>query len=121
VRIPRPRTPLADSLRRLLPKPEAPEEIDVPTACADLAEVAVRTSAHGSWQENACFLLGSAGGTWRMVPFSHPAVAELVIRLRALPCFDDNDLLDVIGSREERVVVLWRHPGRSGFDHRSSG
>jgi hypothetical protein len=70
----------------------------------------VRTSAHGSWQENACFLLGSASGRWQVIPFSHPVVCELIGRLRALPSFDENQLLDLIGSKETEIVVLWRDP-----------
>lgn len=70
----------------------------------------MRTSAHGSWQENACFLLGSASGRWQVIPFSHPVVCELIGRLRALPSFDENQLLDLIGSKETEIVVLWRDP-----------
>lgn len=73
----------------------------------------MRTCAEGSWQEHACFLLGSADGRWEVVPFSHPVVSELIGRLRALPGFDDNRLLDVIGSRETGLVVLWRDPSSS--------
>jgi len=70
----------------------------------------VRTCAHGSWQENACFLLGSASGRWQVIPFSHPVVCELIGRLRELPSFDENQLLDLIGSKETEIVVLWRDP-----------
>lgn len=108
--IPRPRAPLADSIRRILPRPEPPADIDIDDACADLAEVAVRTCADGSWQEHACFLLGSASGRWQVVPFSHPVVCELIGKLRTLPGFDDNRLLDLIGSKETEIVVLWRDP-----------
>jgi hypothetical protein len=100
----------------MLPRPEQPEVIDVEAACANLAEVTVRMSSHGSWQENACFLLASSDGQWQVVPFSHPVVCQLLPRLRALPGFDDNRLLDVIGSKESGIVVLWRDPSleRSG-------
>jgi len=70
--------------------------------------VAVRTSADGSWQEHACFLLGSVTGHWEVVPFSHPAVSRLLSKLRALPGFDDDALLDLIGSKQAGIVVLWR-------------
>lgn len=114
--IPRPRSPLAESLRRILPRPEPPTDIDIEEACTDLVEVAVRTSSDGSWQEHACFLLGSSAGRWHMVPFSHPTVSELLPRLRALPGFDDDALLDVIGSRQAEIVVLWRDPARAPVD-----
>jgi hypothetical protein len=108
--IPRPRRPLADSLRRVLPRPEQPDAIDIRMACRGLVEVAVRTTAYGSWQEHAHFVLNDADGECTLVPFSHPAVSDLLPRLRALPGFDDDLLLDVIGSSEARLVVLWRDP-----------
>jgi hypothetical protein len=109
-RIPRPRAPLTESIRRILPRPERPVHIDLDQACADLVEVAVRTCSDGSWQEHACFLLGSAAGRWEVVPFSHPVAGQLIVRLRALSGFDDNRLLDLIGSKQTGIVVLWRHP-----------
>jgi hypothetical protein len=109
-RIPRPRAPLSESIRRILPRPERPIEIDLDEACFALAEVAVRTCADGSWQEHACFLLGSASGRWQVIPFSHPVVGDLIGRLRLLPGFDDNQLLDLIGSKQTEIVVLWRDP-----------
>jgi hypothetical protein len=109
-RIPRPRAPLSESIRRILPRPERPIEICLDEACFDLAEVAVRTCADGSWQEHACFLLGSASGRWQVIPFSHPVVCDLIGRLRLLPGYEDNQLLDLIGSRQTEIVVLWRDP-----------
>ncbi|HEY4007475.1 MAG TPA: hypothetical protein VGM60_20160 [Pseudonocardia sp.] len=93
-----------------MPRPEPPADIDIDEVCADLAEVAVRTCSDGSWQEHACFLLGGANGRWQVVPFSHPVVCDLIGRLRGLPGFDDNMLLDVIGSKQSEIVVLWRDP-----------
>jgi hypothetical protein len=87
-----------------------PVEISLDEAFVDLAEVAVRTFADGSWQEHACFLLGSASGRWQVIPFSHPVVCDLIGRLRQLPGYDDNQLLDLIGSRQTEIVVLWRDP-----------
>jgi hypothetical protein len=96
-----------------MPRPAPPAEIDVDAACRNLAEVAVRACADGSWQEHACFLLGSSDGHWRVVPFSHPVVGELLSRLRLLPGFNDDALLDVIGSKQSGIVVLWRDPSLS--------
>jgi hypothetical protein len=93
-----------------MPRPEPPTDIDVDEVCTDLAEVAVRTCSDGSWQEHACFLFGSSSGRWQVVPFSHPVVWDLLGRLRRLPGFDDNALLDVIGSQQSEIVVLWRDP-----------
>jgi hypothetical protein len=87
-----------------------PDEINLDEAFVDLAEVAVRTCADGSWQEHACFLLGSASGRWQVIPFSHPVVCDLIGRLRLLPGYEDNQLLDLIGSRQTEIVVLWRDP-----------
>jgi hypothetical protein len=89
----------------------APEPaIDLAEACADLAQVAVRTFPDGSWQEHACFVLVSSSGGVRTVPFTHPVVTQLLLRLRALPGFDDKALLEVIGSQRAELVTLWRIP-----------
>jgi hypothetical protein len=84
--------------------------IDLAEACADLAQVAVRTFPDGSWQEHACFVLVSSSGGVRTVPFTHPVVTQLLLRLRALPGFDDKALLEVIGSQRAELVTLWRIP-----------
>jgi hypothetical protein len=72
--------------------------------------VAVRTFADGSWQEHACFVLVSSTREVRTVPFTHPVVTQLLLRLRALPGFDDKQLLEVIGSQRAELVTLWRAP-----------
>jgi len=82
--------------------------IDLDEACRDLAEVAVRTFTGGSWQEHACFVLVPSGGDPRIIQFTDPVVTELLVRLRALPGFDDQLLLTVIGSQRAELVVLWR-------------
>jgi hypothetical protein len=109
--IPRPRTPLSDSLRRLLPGSGARPCLDLNQVIPDLVEVAVWTSRDGCWQEHASFLLGTSDGRWHMLGFSEPAVSELISRLRELPGFDTDLLLDLIGSRTERLVPLWQKGG----------
>ena len=89
----------------------APEPaIDLDEACADLVQVAVRTFPDGSWQEHACFVLVSSTGEVRTVPFTHSAVTQLLLRLRALPGFAEKTLLEVIGSHRAELVTLWRAP-----------
>ncbi|MBV9313108.1 MAG: hypothetical protein JO100_05055 [Pseudonocardia sp.] len=108
--VPRPRSPIADSLRRLLPQylpAEPAADLDLDRVFADLTEIAVRTSSTGSWQEHACFLLGTADGEWHLVRFDDPAAAEVSARARTLPGFNTDLLLDVIGSRIARLLVLW--------------
>jgi hypothetical protein len=90
--------------------PASEPEIDLDEACSDLAQVAVRTFADGSWQEHACFVLVSSTREVRTVPFTHPVVTQLLLRLRALPGFDDKQLLEVIGSQRAELVTLWRAP-----------
>jgi hypothetical protein len=75
---------------------------------AELVEVAVWTSQDGEWQEHATLLLGTGDGHWDAVGFSEPAAAVLIPKLCELPGFNVDLLLELIGSRERRVVALWR-------------
>ena len=90
--------------------PAPGSDVDLDEACADLAHVAVRTFTEGSWQEHACFALVSSTGELRTIPFTDPVVTQLLLRLRALPGFDDKLLLEVIGSQRAELVTLWRAP-----------
>ena len=107
---PQPRTPLADSLRRLRPRPTTPDHGDLARLVAELAQVAVWTARGGGWQEHASFLLATTDGRWHIVAFNEPGATELVTRLRTLPEFDTDLLLDVIGCHSRRIVTLWRSP-----------
>ncbi|HEY2205203.1 MAG TPA: hypothetical protein VGH99_12100 [Pseudonocardia sp.] len=93
------------------PAPRAPLDGENDAPPADLAEVAVWTSDDGAWQEHATFLLLGFDGSWRSVAFADPAATELVPRLRRLPGFDGDLLLDLLNRRYgRRIVTLWRHP-----------
>jgi hypothetical protein len=113
---PKPRTPLRDSLRRLAPRPAVPPGIsdgdlrELFAGLADLTEVAVWTACGGDWQEHASFLLGTADGRWQVIGFSEPAATTLVARLRMLPEFDTDVLLDLLGQRTRQVTTIWRKP-----------
>ncbi|MBV9314098.1 MAG: hypothetical protein JO100_10230 [Pseudonocardia sp.] len=68
----------------------------------------MRTERYGSWQEYASFVLGTNDGGWHIVGFTDPLASELVPLLRALPDFDDQLLLELIGTRTQRLTILWR-------------
>jgi hypothetical protein len=82
---------------------------DLEHALQNLRQVAVWTARHGHLQEHASFLLGTTDDEWHHVPFTDPAATELVARLRTLPGFDTDRLLELLGEREQRVVTIWRH------------
>ncbi len=73
-------------------------------------EVAVRTSSDGHFQEYGSFLLADADGGWHVVDFADPESAALVERLLQLPGFDRERLAELVLSRDEQVVTLWRRP-----------
>ncbi|HEX4251849.1 MAG TPA: hypothetical protein VH008_28585 [Pseudonocardia sp.] len=73
-----------------------------------MVEVAVWTSQDGAWQEHASLLVSTGDGHWDAVGFSEPAAAVLIPKLCALPGFNADLLLELLGSHEQRVVVLWR-------------
>ncbi|WP_028933383.1 hypothetical protein [Pseudonocardia spinosispora] len=108
--VPKPRSPLCDSLRRLLPKADTSPNAHLERVCQDLVEVAAWTSQDGCWQEHASFLLCTSDGRWHEVGFSEPAACGLITRLRELPGFDADLLLDLIGSQSARLSVLWKKP-----------
>ncbi|WP_028934676.1 hypothetical protein [Pseudonocardia spinosispora] len=80
---------------------------DLPRVLANLVEVAAWTSRDGHWQEHASFLLGTGDDHWHVVDFSAPLASEVVPRLLGLPGFRADRLLELVGSRTERVVGLW--------------
>ena len=111
--IPQPRRPLAESVR-WLPTParptQAPKRPDLADIWPRLTEVAVWTSAGGSWQEHACFLLSTTDGQWHLISFSDPLANELVPRLRTLPGFDTDLLRHLIGGDQEQMLSIWKIP-----------
>jgi hypothetical protein len=109
--VPRPRAPLADTLRRVICRPTPASTVDLDQVLAHLTEVAAVTSRDGSWQEHASFLLSTEDGQRHLVGFSEPSAGALITRLRELPGFDTDLLLDLIGSRTQRLTVLWRAAG----------
>lgn len=115
--IPRPRThtsqPDSSASPAPAPAPRPPTEPklvpveDLDRVMAELVKVVVRTSADGSCQENGLFLLGMQGDRWAVVPFTDPGANDLVPLLRALPEFNADLLMEIIGARREGLVVLW--------------
>ena len=76
-----------------------------------LAEVAIRTTPDGPWQEDVFFLLMRQGGGGCAVPAGHPSADELMSRLQALPEFDNDAFVEAMTSTEDALFVVWRkHP-----------
>ncbi|HYP21944.1 MAG TPA: hypothetical protein VEV43_00050 [Actinomycetota bacterium] len=71
-----------------------------------LAEVAVRTTPNGPWQEDVFFLLGDDAGSGIVVP--HLEAADLLPYLQRLPGFDNGALIEAMGSAEDANFVCWR-------------
>ena len=100
-------------LAGLIPRPRGSarpsypdDEIDLDKIWPELAEVAVWTSSEGEWQEHASFLLGTHSGHWHMVSFADPASEGLAPRLRSLPGFDADLLLELIRAHTSQIAVL---------------
>lgn len=100
-------TPTPKPSPRPTTEPEWVAVDDLDQVVADLVKVVVRTSADGSCQENGLFLLGLPGGRWGMVPFTDPGANTLVPLLQTLPEFNAELLMEIIGARRDRLVVLW--------------
>ena len=107
---PAPRAPGGQSRRCLAPRSVSAVRGDLAGLVADLVEVWVWTATGGGWQEHAWFLLRTRGGWWHRVEFAEPAATELAVRLQALPGFDAELLLELLGHRTRRMVTLWRGP-----------
>ena len=99
-------------LHRLLRRWITPVRPQRTPLVAELVEVAVWTAEGGAWQEHASFLLSTRDRGWHPIGFADPATTELVPQLCALPGFDTELLLELIGGHTRRVHTLWRHPCR---------
>jgi hypothetical protein len=108
--IPRPRTAVGETLRRFVPAPRVTCQPDLDALCAMVSQVAVWTSRSGTWQENATFLLTTQDGNRHLVAFGDAFAGELIARLRELPGFATDRLLELISSNTEQITVIWRRP-----------
>ena len=86
----------------------APSCADLEVVMSDVSEVSAWTCDGGPLVEHAAFLLRAHDGRWHSVMMSDPMVGTLMPRLRALPGFDTDRLLDVLNARSGQIEVLWR-------------
>jgi hypothetical protein len=74
---------------------------------SDVSEVSAWTCGDGPLIQHTAFLLRAHDGRSHSVMMSDPIVATLAPRLRTLPGFDTDRLLDVLNARSDRIEVLW--------------
>lgn len=83
---------------------------------AELAEVAIRTTPEGPWQEDVFFLLMREGGGGCAVPAGHPAADQLMGRLQSLPDFDNEAFIEAMTTIDDGLFVVWRRPKEKAAD-----
>jgi hypothetical protein len=87
--------------------------VDVAEVLSQVREVAVWVGTDGPVRDTARFLLQAGNRAWYSLAFNDPLASELTARMRTtLPGFDDDRLLDAVGSRRGHVEVIW--PGDTG-------
>jgi hypothetical protein len=84
--------------------------VDLDRVLSEVHEIAVWVADGGRRQDDAAFLLRTGTGGWHSLAFSDPRVAELIIRMRALPGFDRDRLVDAVCAQSARVTVVWAAP-----------
>jgi hypothetical protein len=73
----------------------------------DLQEVSIVTTDEGPFSDDVFWLLvGTAGGC--AVPSESAGMGELLPRLQALPGFDNEAVIQAMGSVEHARFVCWR-------------
>lgn len=74
-----------------------------------LREVSIVTTAGGPFEDDVLFVLIGEGGTC-IVPHSDPGCASLLERLQRLPGFDNEALIEAMGSPQAGRFVCWSTP-----------
>ena len=74
-----------------------------------LTEVRILTTSAGPWADDVFFVL-AAGESGCVVPQSSVTEAMLS-RLQSLPGFDNEAMIEAMGSTSEAEFVCWRAPG----------
>ncbi|RZS34068.1 hypothetical protein EV193_110218 [Herbihabitans rhizosphaerae] len=77
----------------------------------ELAEVAIRTTPDGPWDEDVFFLLIRTGGGGCAVPAGHPAADKLMSRLQTLPGFDNDAFVEAMTTTADGLFVCWQREG----------
>ena len=74
----------------------------------DLAEVAIVTTSDGPFEEDVYWLLIGKSGGGCAVPQSLDPQGEILKRLQTLPGFDNEAVIQAMGSVENATVVCWK-------------
>jgi len=74
---------------------------------SEVREIAVWAGNEGSTQDTGRFLLLDGERVWHSVPFGDILAGELMVRMRAIPGFDSDLLLDAVSARGGQVESLW--------------
>lgn len=104
-------SPFDDAVRGLPPCPlrvrSAPRCRDLDRVLLHVREIAVWAGTDGRVQDTGCFLLMDGERIWHSVVFGDEQGSELIARMRAIPGFDTNLLLDAVSSRSGQIESLW--------------
>lgn len=74
---------------------------------SEVREIAVWAGNDGSVQDTGRFLLLDGERVWHSVPFGDTLATELMVRMRAIPGFDSDRLLDALSARDGQIEPLW--------------
>lgn len=74
----------------------------------DLAEVAIMTTSAGPFEEDVYWLLIGKSGGGCAVPQSLDPQGEILKRLQTLPGFDNEAVIQAMGSVENATFVCWK-------------
>ncbi len=99
-----PRVMLSDDVIRFSADGTAP----VSMAIGDLAAVVIETNDSGPWGDDVVWhLLGRAGGSALSVPQSAENFSPLLERLQSLPGFDNEAVIEAMGSTGLNAFLCW--------------
>lgn len=104
-------SPFADAVRGVPPCPlrvrSAPECADLDRVLSQVREIAVWAGNQGRVQDTGRFLLLDGERVWHSVAFGDEQGTELIARMRTIPGFDTNVLLDAVSHRSGQIEPLW--------------
>lgn len=108
---PRHASPFADAVRGVPPCPlrvrQAPDCVDLDRVLSEVREIAMWAGNDGRVQDTGRFLLLDGDRVWHSVAFGDAQGSELIKRMRAIPGFDTNVLLDAVSARSGQLEPLW--------------
>ena len=80
---------------------------DLDRVMSEVREIAVWAGNDGSVRDSGRFLLMDGERIWHAVPFGDTLAGELMVRMRAIPGFDSDLLLDAVSARGGTIEPLW--------------